>query len=100
MALQGRLQGQRKRPLSPLAHDMPIDVPFSSQSMSLQLCQHQAGDGREYLEDSKVHRVLRGGSWNYDHNYARVTYRNYFLPFHRYYFFGMRVVRHRVLDTL
>ena len=38
-------------------------------------------------------RVLRGGGWNFNANYASVCYRAYAEPWVRYYSYGFRVVR-------
>ena len=43
-----------------------------------------AADGRK--------RVVRGGSWNNLHNYARAAYRNDLDPSYRYYDLGLRLV--------
>lgn len=53
---------------------------------------YRADDGRETLEGNGA-RVLRGGSWNYDQDYARGASRFDDSPFVRDSLFGFRVVR-------
>ena len=51
-----------------------------------------ANDGRESMEDTSVRRVLRGGAFYYNLNYARCAYRPNYDPHYRYDFIGFRVV--------
>ena len=51
---------------------------------------YQAGDGREN-KSSSASRVLRGGSFYGNHDYARVSYRNYDYPDNRDLDYGFRV---------
>jgi formylglycine-generating enzyme required for sulfatase activity/energy-coupling factor transporter ATP-binding protein EcfA2 len=53
---------------------------------------YQADDGRENLEGDGQ-RVLRGGSWGDDHNYARTKFRGKALPDVRFSTIGFRYVR-------
>lgn len=45
--------------------------------------------------NSGSHRVLRGGSWDYDAEYCRVAYRSFNDPDYRHYIRGFRVARTR-----
>ena len=50
-------------------------------------------DGRENADASaSAARVVRGGSWDDDHLYARASFRDRDLPFYRYYLQGFRLV--------
>ena len=42
---------------------------------------------------SGSYRVLRGGSWYYNANYARVAYRGNGYPSSTFNFFGFRILR-------
>jgi formylglycine-generating enzyme required for sulfatase activity len=44
-----------------------------------------------YLQGDAA-RVLRGGSWNDDQDFARCAFRYRYYPHDRYSFFGLRVV--------
>jgi formylglycine-generating enzyme required for sulfatase activity len=52
---------------------------------------YQAGDGREDLEATGS-RVLRGGAWYVNRDFARCACRNGYDPRSRYYYVGLRVV--------
>jgi formylglycine-generating enzyme required for sulfatase activity len=54
---------------------------------------YDAADGRENLDASDdVLRVLRGGSWYYDLNYARCAYRSRYYPLYGSSYRGFRIV--------
>ena len=54
---------------------------------------YDSGDGREVLErGDQFIRVLRGGSWNYDRNFARCDYRSHFNSLLGGPHYGFRVV--------
>jgi formylglycine-generating enzyme required for sulfatase activity len=53
---------------------------------------YKKDDGREDIHRTGVKRVLRGGSWAYDHLGARAVYRDNYLPALRYNNIGFRVV--------
>ena len=42
-------------------------------------------------EDSSEHRILRGGSWDYDPDLCLVAFRNYRLPDNRLNDYGFRI---------
>ena len=42
---------------------------------------------------SGPNRVLRGGSWSFDLQYARVAFRLGYPPGFRYYYLGFRLMR-------
>ncbi|MEZ4943680.1 MAG: SUMF1/EgtB/PvdO family nonheme iron enzyme [Saprospiraceae bacterium] len=50
-------------------------------------------DGSAWVYQRKrgAYRVYRGGSWNDDAGYCRVSYRTYWYPDYRYYFLGFRL---------
>jgi formylglycine-generating enzyme required for sulfatase activity len=52
-----------------------------------------AGDGRESLEVAEAPRVVRGGSWDFNLNFARAAFRLSGVPFVRDGFSGFRLLR-------
>ena len=54
---------------------------------------YDAADGREAPSPPGARRVVRGGSWHDDQDYARASYRLDFAPDDRCYNLGLRVVR-------
>lgn len=52
-----------------------------------------AADGRENRQDPQSRRVVRGGSWGNNRNFARAAFRNHVLPVDRLSNLGIRVVR-------
>jgi formylglycine-generating enzyme required for sulfatase activity len=58
---------------------------------------YDPADGREDEEVSKpMHRVLRGGSYNYGHNAARCASRNRLMPDHGVWYVGFRVALYAI----
>lgn len=57
--------------------------------------QYDAADGREDLDEAEPRRVLRGGSFDYNHDFARAAYRNYDSPGSRGGSVGGRLVVRR-----
>jgi formylglycine-generating enzyme required for sulfatase activity len=53
---------------------------------------YRADDRRENQEDAEVRRVVRGGSWFFNRDYARCAYRNVNSPGYRGRFLGLRLV--------
>jgi formylglycine-generating enzyme required for sulfatase activity len=51
-----------------------------------------------FLTDETNHRVLRGGSWNFVPQYARVAFRSGNSPYFRSYNLGVRLVE-EIEDT-
>ncbi len=62
--------------------------PYTVHDMAGNVSEWTAGEH----EDASGSRVLRGGSWEYDRNYARCAYRNRLLPLYVWVSFGFRVV--------
>ena len=52
---------------------------------------YKADDGREKESGSEI-RVVRGGAWSSDWNYARAAFRSGYNPVNRYYNLGFRLV--------
>ncbi len=51
------------------------------------------GEEWEEYEKKRQMPVIRGGSWYYNHDYARCAYRHRNNPYYRYYFAGFRCAR-------
>ena len=56
-------------------------------------CLNEYAKPKRIQPSGQESRVLRGGSWNLDPEYARAGYRHYDPPGYRYYYIGFRVVR-------
>ena len=48
-------------------------------------------NGRPVVEELKLYRVLRGGSWANDEGFLTVNYRNFYPPDFRDLFVGLRL---------
>lgn len=72
-------------------HDLAGNV-WEWTSSFLEPYPYRQGDGREN-QNSSGNRVLRGGSWKHDLQYARAAYRNGNHPKYEFIVFGFRLVR-------
>ena len=54
---------------------------------------YDAADGREAPSPPGAHRVVRGGSWDLSHRFARASFRRGYVPESIDYALGLRVVR-------
>jgi formylglycine-generating enzyme required for sulfatase activity len=55
-------------------------------------CQNESSDPTRVQDEGDAARVLRGGSWGLNHEFARVAYRDYNFPYFRGNDCGVRVV--------
>ena len=76
-------------------HEKPEQSPYGVADLSgnvWEWCLNEFGDPSNTGEGGSETRVLRGGSWPNDVDYAAASFRLWYNPYYRNYLFGFRVV--------